>query len=367
MFDIADTAWAGRLERICQDGLITAVFQPIVDLPRGVICGYEALARFPPDLADAEPQQWFAAAALHGFSSRLEATALSVILADRSHVPAGCFLSVNLSPDALLSADVQAVLSSLSDLGGLVVEITEQTPVEDYGALGAVLDGLRERGAMVAVDDTGAGYASLSHLLALRPEFVKLDRSLVSGVDRDPRRAAAVRAIGAFSSELDAWMVAEGVEREAELERLIELEVPLVQGYLLGHPEPPMPRLPGDVVRMLRRQRRAPTPDRLSAIARPAPVVHDEPDVIAEATILVLEDGRPWRVLVPAGGRRAGRHPAMCVVAGEGIRDVALRAVARQSEDRYSPVCLCNLFGRPLGLITIESLLESLARGPEIP
>ncbi len=247
MFDIADTSWPGRLERTCRDARITAAFQPIVDLARGDVYGYEALSRF--GEPGPGPQAWFAAAALHGFASRLEATALAVVLAERARLPGGCFLFVNLSPDALVSTEVASALARLESLSGLVIEITEQTPVEDYAALKAALDRLRARGAMTAVDDTGAGYASLSHVLALRPEFVKLDRSLVAGVDRDPAQAAAVRAISAFADELGARVVAEGVEREAELATLLELGVPLVQGFLLGAPHRDPTALPALVVR----------------------------------------------------------------------------------------------------------------------
>ncbi len=247
MFDIADTSWPGRLERTCRDARITAAFQPIVDLARGEVYGYEALSRFgEPGPA---PQAWFAAAALHGFASRLEATALSVVLAERTRLPGGCFLFVNLSPDALVSAEVTSALAHPASLSGLVIEITEQTPVEDYAALGAALDHLRARGAMTAVDDTGAGYASLSHVLALRPEFVKLDRSLVAGIDRDPAQAAAVRAIGAFAAELGAQVVAEGVEHEAELETLLDLGLSLAQGFLLGMPDAEPRALPAIVAR----------------------------------------------------------------------------------------------------------------------
>lgn len=247
MCDIADTSWPARLERVCRNARISAAFQPIVDLAHGVVHGYEALSRFgEPGPA---PQAWFAAAALHGFASRLEATALSVALAARARLPSGCLLFINLSPDALVSAEVASALAQPESLCGLVIEITEQTPVEDYAALGAVLDRLRTRGAMTAVDDTGAGYASLSHVLALRPEFVKLDRSLVAGIDRDPALAAAVRAISAFAGELGAQVVAEGVEHEAELEALLDLGLSLVQGFLLGRPHTEPRDLPAFVVR----------------------------------------------------------------------------------------------------------------------
>jgi EAL domain len=189
----------------------------------------------------------------------------------------------------------------------------------------------------------------------------------VSGLDLDPQRAAAVSAIGAFAGQLDAWLVAEGIENERELERLIDLGVPLAQGFLLGRPERQMRPLPAVLADQVRVRHGLPAVDRLSALARPAPVAREAPALIAEATILVDDHGRPRRVVVPAGGRRSHRHAAMCVAPGEEVRDVALRAVARQSEDRYGPLCLCDEAGAPLGLIMIESLLEALARDRQHP
>jgi EAL domain-containing protein (putative c-di-GMP-specific phosphodiesterase class I) len=362
MLQIADPAWPALLERTCSEDLISPVFQPIVDTSRGEVCGYEGLSRIhgPPDAGG--PQEWFAAAALHGYAGRLEATAIGALLEKRHELPDNCFLSINLSPDSVLAPEVAHAMSGTYDLSGLVVEITEQSPVDDYEALSEALTALRARGAMVAVDDTGSGYASLSHLLALRPQFVKLDRALVAGLDRDPQRAAAVAAIGAFANELDAWLVAEGVEREAELERLIELGVPLVQGYLLGRPLPEMSQLASGMSNRLRDRQRSRRAGELSGLARPAPLVRTPPQIVAETTVLVGAGGRPEYVFVPAGGERANRHAAMCVQPGDGISSVALRAAARQSEDRYGPICLCNDLGRPIGVIAIESLLEALAR-----
>jgi EAL domain-containing protein (putative c-di-GMP-specific phosphodiesterase class I) len=362
MLEIADQRWPALLERTCSENLISPVFQPIVDISRGVVCGYEGLSRIHGAPGTGGPQEWFAAAALHGYAGRLEAAALATLLGHRHELPANCFLSVNLSPDSVLAPEVIAVLSGIEDLSGVVVEITEQTPVEDYEALIEALGRLRSRGGMVAVDDTGSGYASLSHLLALRPQFVKLDRALVAGLDRDPHRAAAVAAIGAFAGELDAWLVAEGVEHEAELGRLIELGVPLVQGFLLGRPDPEMHQLPSAMSARLSERREFRRVSELSGLARPAPQVRRVPEIIAETTVLVDDRDRPLNVFVPAGGRRADSHTAMCVHAGDEVSDVALRATARRSEDRYGPICLCDDLGKLTGVISIESLLETLAR-----
>lgn len=110
----------------------------------------------------------------------------------------------------MLSPELAEIFAAAGDLSRVVLEVTEQTKVADYGALEAALRPVRAAGALVAVDDTGAGYASLRHVLALSPDFVKLDRSLVANLHREPRRAAAVSAIGALAAELDAAVVAEG-------------------------------------------------------------------------------------------------------------------------------------------------------------
>jgi hypothetical protein len=100
----------------------------------------------------------------------------------------------------------------------------------------------------------------------------------------------------------------------------------------------------------------------LAALARPAATVLAEPQLIAETTILVDEWGRARHIVVPAGRRRVDRHAPMLVQAEDDIHDVALRAMARHSEDRFSPLCLCDDLGKPSGIIPIESLLEYLAR-----
>jgi EAL domain-containing protein (putative c-di-GMP-specific phosphodiesterase class I) len=362
MLDVADRDWSELLEQTCRDALVTPVFQPIVDVARGVVCGYEGLSRFagPPDLGG--PEAWFAAAAWHGYSGRLEALALTAMLDRRHELPRNAFLSVNLSPGALSTSEVIDALAAEDDLSGVVLEITEQTPVEDYAALGEVLEDLRARGGMIAVDDAGAGYSSLRHLLSLRPQFVKLDRSLVTGVDRDPSRAAAVAAIGAFASELDAWLVAEGVESNAELDRLIELSVPLVQGYLLGRPAPEMQDVPPALAAHLRDRHGLRRTGSLAALAQPAPAVRTVPEIVAQITVLVDDVGRPEQVFVPEGARRLHRHAAMCVQPHDDLSAVALRATARAAEHHYAPICLCDDFGRLTGVITVAALLEAFAR-----
>ena len=210
-------------------------FQPIIDTARGTVVGYESLARFsgPPH---ATPDRWFAVARAAGVGAELEARALRAALEARAALPPNCFLSVNVGPEALLTAPVAAVFADAGDLRGVVVEITEQTAVANYDALVTAIAPVRAAGALLAVDDAGAGFASLKHITVLRPDFVKVDRDLIAGIDTDETKAAVVEALGMFTSRLDAWLVAEGVETTAELDRLLSLRVPLAQGYGLGPP-----------------------------------------------------------------------------------------------------------------------------------
>ncbi|WP_432563879.1 EAL domain-containing protein [Kineococcus sp. SYSU DK003] len=219
-------AGAGRL----------TVVQPIVDLHRGTVVGAEALSRFTSaEGAPRCPEQVFADARSSGVGVKLEQSAIASALPLLDGLPAGAYLSVNTSAEALLDQDTHDLLLSTRP-DRLVVEITEHDPVADYAALTEVISHLRRAGVRVAVDDAGAGFASLQHVLHLTPDIVKLDIAFVRGIDTDPARRAVARALVGFASELGSTMVAEGVERTGELEVLKDLGVECGQGYLLGRP-----------------------------------------------------------------------------------------------------------------------------------
>lgn len=203
---------------------LTMVFQPIVDLAAARTAGYEALARFP---GTAGPDVWFAAAADCGLAAELEALAVAKALAAVPLLPDDTFLSVNVSPHLLGSGPVQDALAARPDLRRVVVELTEHTPVDDLDALRRQTRALRARGALVALDDAGSGYSGLQQVAVVRPQIVKLDRALVTGVDTDPVRAALTEMVGEFAGRLDAWLLAEGVETTAELAALVRFGVPL--------------------------------------------------------------------------------------------------------------------------------------------
>lgn len=214
---------------------INPVFQPLVALATGQVSGYEALTRFkqPPRRF---PDQWFNLAARVGMSGALEAHAIKKAL-DVPNRPPGTYLSLNLSPSTLRAPEVQAVLPH--DLTGLVIEVTEHELVADDAELAADLSAVRARGARIAVDDAGAGYAGLQQLMRVAPDMIKLDRSLVQNVHDDPAKQALVDSFVRFGRRTGAQVVAEGIETEEELRALADLDVTYGQGYFLAKPGPP--------------------------------------------------------------------------------------------------------------------------------
>jgi EAL domain-containing protein (putative c-di-GMP-specific phosphodiesterase class I) len=218
------------------------VLQPIVDVPTGIATGVEALARF--DSAQT-PDVWFAEAEPVGLRLPLEIAAARTALDALDRPGHTGYLSLNLSAEAILSDEFRALMG-VADPTTLVVEITEHAVVEDYEGLSAALRPHRDAGLRLAVDDAGAGYASLRHILKLRPDFIKIDLSLVRDIHLDPARQALVSSLVSFARTVDAVLVAEGVEQQGELDMLVRLGVRQMQGYLLCPPctDPPTSGFP---------------------------------------------------------------------------------------------------------------------------
>lgn len=207
------------------------VFQPVIDLSSGVVVGFEALTRFSDG---SRPDVMFATALECGLGMELEAVTIEAALDEARRLPPKAWLSLNISP-ALL-CDVETLQRVLGDQSRpLVLEITEHEVVGTYEPLHAALARLGS-GVRLAVDDAGAGVANFSHLVELRPDFVKIDAGLVRGVDTDVSRAALVVGLVHFAAAAGCLVVAEGIETEAERATVARLGVRLGQGYLLGRP-----------------------------------------------------------------------------------------------------------------------------------
>ena len=212
------------------------VHQPVVDLATCQVVGYEALSRFAPEPVRG-PQQWFEQAWAVGLGADLELAAVQAALATLPLLPDDAYLAVNVSPETLLSPLLTGALEP-AEPSRVVLEITEHAQVFDYQPVAHRLRALRDEGFRVAIDDLGTGHAGINHLLQFSPDVLKLDRSVVQGVRRDPLRRALISTFATLAGHLGASLVAEGVETEEERDALEVLGVTAAQGYLLGRPAP---------------------------------------------------------------------------------------------------------------------------------
>lgn len=222
-----------RIETIIESVAFRPVYQPVVDLASGTTIGYEALTRFSDG---SRPDEVFATARECGLGIELEAVTLREAMSGARRLPSRSWLSLNVSPVMFGHVSrLEAILGLRSR--PLVLEITEHDTIEAYGPL---RDAINQLGPDVrlAVDDAGAGVANFRHLVELRPDFVKIDISLVHGVDADVSRQAAVAGILHFAKAAGCAVIAEGIETDGELSMVSELGVGLGQGYLLGRPAP---------------------------------------------------------------------------------------------------------------------------------
>ena len=225
----------GEIDRFLSGNGVTMVYQPIVDLRSRKIVGLEALARFHA-LPLRPPNEWFAEAVQLELGVQLEVMAIRNAMAGLEQIPQDRYLSVNCSPRAAMSPELGNVLGAHATR--MVIEITEHEAIEDYALLAATLGDLRDRGLRVAIDDAGAGFASLRHTLLLRPDIVKVDTSLTRDIDGDRAKRALTSALVSFSDEMGIAIIAEGIETADELETLVSLGVPFGQGFYLGEPGP---------------------------------------------------------------------------------------------------------------------------------
>jgi EAL domain-containing protein (putative c-di-GMP-specific phosphodiesterase class I) len=224
------------ISQIVEGDTVQIAVQPIVDMRDGSVVGAEALARFPREPFP-HPGAWFAAALEVGLTTELEIACARKALALLGSRPDGTTLSVNFSPGTVMEG-LPRLLGPVQ-WDRIVIELTEHVPVEDYAVLNAALEPLRAKGAQVAVDDTGAGFASLRHILDVAPDVIKIDIGITRGVDSDPSRAAIAAMLVSFAERMGIRVVAEGVETEAERDTMLALGAVYGQGYLFGRPEIP--------------------------------------------------------------------------------------------------------------------------------
>lgn len=225
-----------RIRGVIASGAVEIAYQPIYRLSDGRLQAFEALARFPTEPRRG-PDAWFAEAAEVGLAEELEFLAVERALAGLAVLDPALKLTVNLSPERIVSPRFAAVFAG-APLERVVLELTEHAGVESYDGLRQALAPLRARGLRLAIDDVGAGHSTFRHVLDLKPEYIKLDMSLIRGIDRDTARRALAESITGYGRRTGCEVVAEGIETPAEFAALRDLGVTCAQGYLLGRPVP---------------------------------------------------------------------------------------------------------------------------------
>ncbi len=223
-----------RIVRVLEERRLRMVAQPVVELETGRVVGVEALARFD-DPPYRPPDEWFREAKEVGLGLELEALAVRCALEMFETLPGGLNLGINVSHELLLSGQLGPLLEGHS-ARRLLVELTEHAAFDDYATFRSAMAPLRARGIRLAVDDVGAGFSSLRHVVELAPDRMKLDRTFTSGIEHDPARRAMAEALIVFARRTGIGLVAEGIETDRELEVMRSLGVPLGQGFLIQRP-----------------------------------------------------------------------------------------------------------------------------------
>jgi diguanylate cyclase (GGDEF)-like protein len=318
---------ASEILTIISDQQLNTVFQPIVDLRNVSLFGYEALTRGPADSALHSPINLFESAGRHGLMSALEYACRELACSRFVRYGAEGKLFLNVSPMSLLEPEYQRGMTHrILDRIGLpaeriVIELSEQYPLDDYVLMRDATDHFRAHGFQIAIDDLGAGYAGLRAWSELRPDYVKVDRHFIERVDADPVKREFLRSILEIAKELDCQVVAEGIETVEQLMTVQSLGIPFGQGYFIGRPE----QVPAAAGRVL---------GHLSKLAAPQPRRHSRTERVGDLAINtpVIE---PWCSLDDAVELLRDNRQLSCLPVVES--------------------------GRPLGLLTRQELLELYA------
>lgn len=361
--------WSRALAGVLSDlGQPKLVAQPIVDLATAEVSGYELLARFGTAIA-APPNVWFYHADRLGLATALTTRVLEHAFALRPTLPKGCFFAVNIEPHLLSDPAIIHALQSWPSLDRIMIELTGHTPVRDEQALHDAVEWIRSSGGLIAVDDAGAGYAGLRQLITVRPNIVKVDRTLIAGIDADPIKRGAVTVLSDLVSRMDSKMLAEGVETRGELQVLASLRVPLAQGWLMSRPASPWPTLANDTIEMIQQTTaQAGLTDQIAPLIRECTFIDRTvwcasnaapPSGDRRETVVVDGEGGPVGVVTREARGNRYLAPAMTVLSSSPPIEIAKRAMARAACHRGVPLICVDRRGKPLGIIDISELIDA--------
>ncbi|MBY0113176.1 MAG: GGDEF domain-containing protein [Phycisphaerales bacterium] len=386
-----------KIEATLSSGGLQAAFQPIVDLRRGEIAGFETLTRLAPGSAFSNPGELFDAAEKSGTLWDLENCTRAVSLEAATRWAGGTKLFLNTTPqvfsDSRFSHAITTLVRNTPGLtpSSVVLEITERSDQQHIVGLDEQVRLVKAAGFEVAIDDVGAGTSGLNRIMALRPHWLKLDRELIEGIHRDRVRQNLIRFFLRFATLSGVKLIAEGIEQNDELATLMDLGVVYGQGYLLGRPGARDQKLAPEVVRFIQQQKLGgplgQQPDRrvvtVGRFVRPVPCVEAKrrfSDVAASllrdphVTGVVVVDGTRavgWcdreAILRGAAESRAGQpigflvEPGMSTASPETTIPDALELASSRDERHVGrPLIVVDESG-VLGVVSVGDLLHAAA------
>ena len=354
------------------DGHLMSAYQPIVDLNRGGVLGYEALLRH--QNAQGEQSNLFSASEIFAMARRVgrvaevEAAALTAALGARDQLPRACLLFLNVGLEALADERVEQVLRAQGDLSGVVLELKEPTD-EQLLAARELIDLCRDRGSTIAVVDPLLDPDRLDRMMLIGPTYFKLDRQLVAGISENNTKLAVIDSVRYLSERLGVGLIAQGIEQVADLRSLERIGVGFGQGYLLARPSTDrrftsmMPSAVG-----------ADTPRSATAVTSVGRLIEaacelteDELDLPLpsagngiEFEVLVSELREPL-ALLRRNGRRIESLSLTMVDDSASLQQAARVAMRRPNTTRFEPLVCVDQLGACTGVVKIERLMDALA------
>ena len=356
-------------------------YQPILDVARGTAAGYQAITHSDarrelravdvdePGHPIAGPVTEPAADVRSRTQAAAAAAAAHAALEAFPTLPRNTFISVTVPLALLADTCVRDVLGAYRDLSGIVLDIAEFSVVP-LEAVSAALESYRAAGAIIAVGGQGAAQPELTSIVRLKPAIIRLGRAWVRGVDRSEAKRSAIEVTGRLASQLDAWILAEGVTTSAELRALAGLDVPLAQGPFIGEAQQfwpdiertartalPTSALPSDGVLRALLQQSYTTTD----LAAAQSVL---PDTTGFDELVVLDEyRRPTALLEQDTAGEWVPGPVLAVNIDTPVADAVERAMARPRDTRFTPLACTDNAGRFLGVLRIERLMAHLTHG----
>ncbi|MDG2048822.1 MAG: EAL domain-containing protein [Myxococcota bacterium] len=232
------------------DRRVSSVYEPIVEVGTHTVFGYEALVRGPRGTPLYSADSLFRAAENHDLVFELDALCRASGLRGAADFPSDTKLFLNVMPSSLeaIGDREELLIGNLQESGltarDIVLEINEQESIENFSTFRDLAERYRAQGFQFALDDTGSGYSGFEEMIELSPEYVKIDRSMVAGVDQDPTKQNVLVALLTLAEQMGSRVIGEGLGRLEELEMLQQLGIHFGQGWLFGQPTPMSARTP---------------------------------------------------------------------------------------------------------------------------